>query len=108
GRGPARVRAQVATRPPQMDWIEPAERLHAVRLQRLADRLEELPAVLLHQRLEKRHAEHLPLALVDARGEELVDVVAQRMALEERPPAVRLHEQLDGGLLLRPAAEDLC
>src|SRR5215510_10178865 len=78
---PAYVRAQLATQPPQVHWIEPAERLHAVLLQRLADRLEELPAMLLDQRFEERHAEHLALALVDARGEEHVDVVAQRMAL---------------------------
>src|SRR5215475_1393226 len=94
---PAQVRAQLATQPPQMHRIGRTERLHAVLLQRLADRLEELPAVLLDQRLEERHAEHLALALalVDAWGQELVDVIAERMALEERTAAVRLHEQLD-------------
>ena len=36
-----------------------------------------------------------------------MDVVAEQMAREERPAAVRLHEQLDGRFLLRLAAEDL-
>src|SRR6266404_4779256 len=78
-----------------------------MRLQRLADRLEEALPVLLDERLEERHAEHFALALVDARGEELVDVVAEEMAVQEGAAAVRLHEQLDGGFLLRLAAEDL-
>ena len=57
---------------------------HAPALQRLADRLEELLAVLLDQRLEERHAEHLAFAFVDARGQELVDVVAEQVALAGR------------------------
>ncbi len=48
-----------------------------------------------------------PFAFVDAGGEVLVDVVAEQVAVQERPAAVRLHEQLDGGFLLRLAAEDL-
>src|ERR1041384_3317982 len=64
-------------------------------------------AVLLDERLEERHAEHLALALVDARGEELVDVVAEQVPVQERPPAVRLHVQLDRRLLLGFAGEDL-
>ena len=76
-------------------------------LQPFADRLEEGLAVLLDQRLEESHAEHLAFALVDAGGEIVVDVVAEEMALEERTAAVGLHEQFDGGLLHRLAAEDL-
>ena len=56
-------------------------RVDALGLQRLADRLEELLAVLLDERLEEGHAEHFALALVDARGEEVVDVVAEQVAL---------------------------
>src|SRR5207237_731929 len=72
-----------------------------------ADRLEELLAVLLHQRLEERQAKDLALALVDAWGQQLVDVVAEDVAVQERAAAVRLHEQLDGRFLLRLAPKDL-
>ena len=57
--------------------------------------------------LKKPIAEHLAFALVDAGRQVLVDVVAEQVAVQERPAAVRLHEQLDGGVLLRFAAEDL-
>ena len=90
-----------------MQRVLGAEALDLVPRERLADRLEELLAVVLHQRLEERQAEHLALALVDARGQVVVDVVAEEVALEERPAAVRLHEQLDGRFLQRLAAEDL-
>ena len=36
-----------------------------------------------------------------------MDVVAEQVAVQERPAAVRLHEELDGRFLLRLAAEDL-
>src|SRR5262249_45243620 len=81
--------------------------LDALGLGGLADRFEELLAVVLDQRLEEGHAEHLALALVDARGQEVVQVVAEQVALEEGPAAVGLHEQVDGGFLHRLAAEDL-
>ena len=90
-----------------MARIERVEVLDLVLLEGLADRLEELPAVLLDQRFEERHAEHFAFALVDARGQEFVDVVAEEMAVQERSAAVRLHEQLDGRFLLGLAAEDL-
>src|SRR5439155_12029521 len=92
---------------PGVDWVERVEQLDPLALQCLADRLEELFAVLLDQRLEERQAEDLALALVDARGQQLVDVVAEGVAAQERPAAVRLHEQFDRRLLLRLAAEDL-
>src|SRR5439155_605051 len=80
---PARVCAQLPSQRPGMPWIHRVESLDRVLLKGLADRLEELPAVLLHQRLEKRQAEHLALALVNARGKEVVDIVAEDVALEE-------------------------
>src|SRR5438034_7282140 len=83
------------------------EVLDAALLQLLADRLEKAPAMLLHQRLEERHAEHFAFTLVDERREIVVHVIAEEMAMEKRPAAVRLHEQLDGGLFLGLAAEDL-
>ena len=81
--------------------------LDAGGVQGLADRLVELLAVLLDQRLEEAHAEHLAFALVDAGGQVLVHVVAEHVAVQERAAAVRLHEELDHGLFLRFAAEDL-
>ena len=72
-----------------------------------SDRLEELFAVLLQERLEERHTEHLPFALVNARREKIVDVVAEQVSVQERPATVSLHEQLDGRLLLSLTAEDL-
>ncbi len=76
-------------------------------IQGLADRLVELFAVVLDQRLEEAHAEHLAFALVDAGGEVLVHVVAEHVTVQERAAAMRLHEELDHGLFLRFAAEDL-
>ena len=64
-------------------------------------------AVVLHERLEEAHRQHLAFAFVDARGEVLVDVVAEHVAVEERAAAVRLHEVFDGRVLLGLAAEDL-
>ena len=57
--------------------------------------------------LKNAIAEHFAFALVDAGGQVLVHVVAEHVAVQERAAAVRLHEQLDGGFLLRFAAEDL-
>ena len=59
------------------------------------------------ERLEEGHAEHFAFALVDTRGEEVVNVVAEQVPFQERSSAVRLHEQLDGRFFLRFAAEDL-
>src|SRR5205807_980223 len=98
--------AQFAAQHPSVQRIDRVERLDAGLLQRPADRLEELLAVLLDERLEEGQAEHFALALVDARRQEIIDVVAKDVALEERPAAVRLHEQLDGGFLQCLAAED--
>ena len=50
--------------------------------------------------LKKAIAEHFAFAFVDARGQVLVDVVAEQVAVQEGPAAVRFHEQLDGGFLL--------
>src|SRR5206468_11862852 len=104
---PTRISAQLSAQDPQVPWMVGLEALDAALLQLLADRLEKAPAMLLHQRLEERHAEHFAFTLVDERREILVYVVAEEMAMEKRPAAVRLHEQLDGGLFLRLAAEDL-
>src|SRR5437870_12862111 len=76
-------------------------------LESLADRFKERLAVFLDQRLEESQAEDFAFPFVDAGGEILVDVVAEQMAAQERSAAVRLHEQLDGGLFLGLAAEDL-
>ena len=74
--------------------------------ERFADRFEVRLAVVLHERLEEAHGEHFAFAFVDAGGQVLVDVVAEVVAVEERAAAVRLHEEFDGGVLLRFAAED--
>src|SRR3712207_7889252 len=58
------------------------------------------------QGLEEGHAQHLALALVDARGQEVMDIVAEQMAMQEGAAAMGLHKQLDGRLLLGLAAED--
>src|SRR4030095_3690246 len=47
------------------------------------------------------------LAFVDARGEELVNLIAEQVAVQEGPTAVGLHEQLDGRFLLGLAAKNL-
>src|SRR5207247_2228007 len=85
---PLAIRAQLLAQRPEVHGVGRAERLHAGLLQPPADRLEIRLAVLLDQRLEERQAEHFALALVDARREEVVDVVAEDVALEERPAAV--------------------
>src|SRR5262245_24371609 len=90
-----------------MARIHRVERFHLMRLQRLADRLEVRFAVLLDERFEERHAEHLAFAFVEARREKLVHMVAEEMAMKERTAAVRLHEKLDRGFLLRFTAEYL-
>ena len=52
-------------------------------------------AVLLDQRLEERHAEHLAFALIDAGGEILVDVVAEEVPVQEaRPPCVFMNSSI--------------
>src|SRR5438874_9219730 len=89
---------------PEVRRVGGAEVLDPFALQGLADRFEERLAVLFHQRLEESQAKDLALAFVDAWGEILVDVVAEQMATQERSAAVRLHEQLDGGLFLGLAA----
>ena len=73
----------------------------------LSDRLEELGAVLFYQRLEEGHAQHLTFALVDARRQEFVHIVTEQVSVQERSPAVRLHEQFDRRFLLCFAAKDL-
>ena len=90
-----------------MGRVERVRLPNASRGERLADGLEVRLAVMLHERLEEAHAEHFAFALVDARGEVLVDVVAEAVAMQERAAAVRLHEELDGGMLLCFAAKDL-
>ena len=77
---------------PQVGRVERIRLLDARGGERLADRLEVLRAVLLDERLEEGHAEHFAFAFVDARGEVLVDVVAEHVAVQERAAAVRLHE----------------
>ncbi len=104
---PARIGSQLLAQLPGVQRVERVGVLESQPLHRLADRLEEAFAMLLDQRLEERHAEHLAFALVDARGEEVIDVVAEEMALEEGAAAVRLHEQLDGRLFHGLAAENL-
>src|SRR5438105_2023445 len=66
---PARISAQLSAQDPQVPWMVGLEALDAALLQLFADRLEKAPAVLLHQRLEERHAEHFAFALVDERRE---------------------------------------
>ena len=74
--------------------------LDARGLQRHPDRLKELLAVLLDQRLQERHPEHLTFPFVDAWGEVLVDVVSKVMPVQEGPSAVSLHEEFNSGFLL--------
>ena len=66
---------------PHVRRVERIRLADAGRGQRFADRLEVRFAVVLHQRLEEAHAEHLAFAFVDARGEVLVDVVAEVVAV---------------------------
>src|SRR5207247_6880782 len=84
---------------PAMNRIRGIELFDPGRLQTLPNRLEELLAVLLDQRLEKCHPKHLPFPFVDARSQELMDLVAEQVAVQKGPSAVRLHEQLDGCFL---------
>ena len=72
----------------QMSRIQQVRPRYARHVQRSIDRLEELFAVLLHQRFEERHAQHLPFPFVNARGEKLVDVVAEEVTVQKRPPHV--------------------
>ena len=75
--GPLRIAGHFAAQLPEMGRVERVEVLDLVLLEGLADRLEELLAVFLDQRLEERHAEHFAFAFVDARGKILVHVVAE-------------------------------
>ena len=52
---------------PQMPRMVRLKVLNAALLQLLADRLEEAPAVFLHQRFEECHAQHFAFTLVDER-----------------------------------------
>src|SRR5262249_26306309 len=104
---PFRIGAHFLPQRPEMSRIDRVERLDLLALNRLADGLEERLAVLLDQRLEERQAEDFSFTLVDARREEIVDIVAEKVAFEERPAAVGFHEQLDRRFLHRLAAEDL-
>src|SRR5262245_3215526 len=104
---PARVRSHLLTQGPGVQWVDGVEALDVLALERIADRLEERLAVLLEQRLEERQPQNLALAFVDARSEEVVNVVAEKVPLEERPAAMGFHEELNGRFLHRLAAENL-
>src|SRR5438132_12858012 len=90
-----------------MRRVERVERADLVVLQGLADGLEELFAMLLDQGLEKGHTQHLALALIDAGGQVVVNVVAKQVTFEEGAASMGLHEQLDGGFLQRLTRENL-
>src|ERR1051326_8325018 len=85
---PASVRRQLAAELPGVDGVPGFEVLDAGLLQRLADRLEELLAVFLDQRLEERQPEDLAFAFVDAGGQVLEEVLGEHVSAEERSPAV--------------------
>ena len=106
-REPPGVVRQGFSQGPGVRRVEGVRLLHAEVGERAADRLEKRLAVLLDERLEEAHAEHLAFALVDARGEIFVDVVAEGVAVQEGAAAFGLHIKLDRRFLLRLAAEDL-
>src|SRR5439155_25360760 len=97
---PLPVRPQFPPERPGMFGAERVEGADLLALERLADRLEERLAVLLDERLEEGQPEHLSFPFIDAGSKEVIDVVAQQVAVEERPAAMGLHEELDGGFLL--------
>src|SRR5262245_49860564 len=80
---PAGVGHQLAAQLPGVNGVGGVEGLHLPLLKGLADGLEVGPAMLLDERLEEGHAEHLAFAFVDAGGEVFVDVVAEEMATKE-------------------------
>ena len=104
---PLGVRGKRALELPQVGRVGHVRLLDSRRLQGLANRLEELDAVVLDQRLEKGHREHFAFAFVDAGGQVLVHVVAKDVTVQERAAAVRLHQHLDGRFLLGLAAKNL-
>src|SRR5262249_17906539 len=104
---PLSVRHERLPQLPGMQWIGRIKLPDSGRLKAFADRFEKLSAVLLDERLEKRHPQHLPFPLEDAGGEKFVAVVAERVAVKKGPPAVGLHQNLNGCFLLGLAAENL-
>ena len=107
GRAPLQVGQKRPLERPRVRRVERIRLLDARGLQRPAHRLEIGLAVLLDQGLEERHAEHLTLSFIDARGKILMNVLSEQVAPKERPASVGLHEELDRRLFLRLAAEDL-
>src|SRR5258708_14424696 len=104
---PFRVGAEFLAHFEEMNRIERIGILDLQPLSRLADWLEERLAMLLDQGFEESQPQDLSLAFINARGEEIVDVVAEDVPLEKRPATMRFHEEFDGRFLLRLAAEDL-
>ena len=104
---PLGVGAQLAAESPEVSGVGRVHRLHLVLLQGLADRLEEGLAMLFDERLEERQAQHFAFAFIDAWRQVFVHLIAKHVAMQERTPAMRLHEEFDGRFFLRFAAEDL-
>ena len=81
-------------------------RIGRVEVLHFGERRHELHAVVLDQTLQLRHPQHLVLPLVDGGSEEVVDVVADDVTMQEGATTMGL-EGLDGGVRERFGTEDL-
>src|SRR5260370_9391136 len=80
---PARVGRHLVPQDPDMLWIDWTKGTNLGALQRLADRFEKRPGIVLDQGFEEGQADHRALTFVNTRRQKVVDIVSENMAVEE-------------------------
>src|SRR5687768_459695 len=93
GQPPLCIGARSPAKGPGVSRIERVRFLDSRGGKGFPDWLEISRAMLLDQRLEEGHAQHLAFPFVDTWREILVHIIAEHMAVEKSTPTVRLHEE---------------